>query len=482
MLHTLTLFAVIYTFSMFSPLTHSQTTTVLQPTSMPNFLMCSDTTRQQCFQLYNDNVSLYTSSNFSQIFQQICEISQPTSDLLCGYTRYLVTCIIDEVSTMISSGVDSRLLDANARNILQNCAANTTSIQMNENVLSNFALTIKSIGYYGYFINQGLFSNIPFLRNLSSIILSEINSLCVSTAANSLIVDTSSLQDYIISLNVPANLSEISCTLYCPACPTRSLSTVGDNITPIQDLCNSISNTSLIMNCMCGDGGIGIGEECDDGNRIDSDGCNNLCFIEFGWNCVVTDTLLSRCSNCGNGMLEFGEVCDHNNTGCNDACGIQPLFNCVTEDSVIGFTNCSEIALDTNITDHGSVDSYYTTSEDIFLLSMDLIDVFNFDNTVNYTILFSKLDNPDIQSTTNPVAVIATRLRENLGVGTLSLNPTLTVSTDTVFMTTYTIDEAFLLAVGKTRFDFKSCLLSFINATQVDLAERPVGKYSETSL
>ena len=475
MLNTLTLFAVIYTFSLLTTLTNTQSTMNIQPSIMPTSLKCADSPRQECIQLYNYNVSLYTSSNFSQVFVQICEISQPDSSLLCAYTRYLITCISDEISTVIYSGADSRYLDAAARNILQNCAANNTSIPMNENVLSNFAVTMNSIGFYGYYINQGLFANLAFLNNLSSLVLSEINSLCVSTAANLSIVDSISLQDYITSLGIAANLSEIYCTLYCPACTTRSISTVGDSVVSINDLCIAISNISLVMNCLCGDGEICIGERCDDGNRMNSDGCSNVCSIESGWNCVVTNTLLSRCSNCGNGMLEFEEECDHNNSGC-ITCRVQPLFNCIIDD-VIGFTNCSVIVLDTNITDHGSVDSSYMTSVNVFLLSMDLIDVFEFDNTVNYTIIFSKLDNPDIQSTTNPVTVNAIRLRDSLGVASLSLQPTLTVATDTVFVTTYSIDSDFLMNNGKNTSDYKSCLLSFINSTQVDLTDRPVGKY-----
>ena len=472
MLYTLTFFAVICALSI-TPFTHSQSTMDIQPSAIPNSPLCPDSARIQCMQLYSDNVSLYTASNFSHVFVQICGISQPDSSLLCSYTRYLVTCISDEIYTLVVSGVDSRNLDARARNILQTCAANTSSVPMNENVLSNFAITINSIGYYGYYINQGLFSNLPFLGNLSNRILSEINSLCVSTAANSLIVDSISLQNYIDSLGVAANLSEITCTRYCPDCPTRSISS--DSLIPISDLCVAISNTSLVANCLCGNGEVGVGEVCDDGNRLNSDGCDNLCLIESGWDCIVTDTLLSRCSNCGNGMLEFEEECDHNSPGCEN-CRIQSLFNCKL-DNVIGYTNCSAIFLDTNTTDHASVDSFYMTSDTTFLVTMDLIDAFEFTNTVEYNITFSKLDNPNTQSTTNPVTVNAIRLRDSLGVETLSLTPTLVVENDFVFVTTYTITGEFLLANGKSITDFKDCLLAFINATVVDLTQRPVGRF-----
>jgi cysteine-rich repeat protein len=35
----------------------------------------------------------------------------------------------------------------------------------------------------------------------------------------------------------------------------------------------------------CGDGHLDAGEECDDGNRVDGDGCSSKCTIEVGWSC-----------------------------------------------------------------------------------------------------------------------------------------------------------------------------------------------------
>src|SRR5262245_2896547 len=44
----------------------------------------------------------------------------------------------------------------------------------------------------------------------------------------------------------------------------------------------------------CGDAHVDTGEECDDGNTKDGDGCSHECKIE----------------RCGNGILDPGEVCD----------------------------------------------------------------------------------------------------------------------------------------------------------------------------
>jgi cysteine-rich repeat protein len=54
----------------------------------------------------------------------------------------------------------------------------------------------------------------------------------------------------------------------------------------------------------CGDGDVGVGEACDDGNDIDGDGCDR--------NCTPTA--------CGNGARTLGEACDDGNDGDGDGC------------------------------------------------------------------------------------------------------------------------------------------------------------------
>lgn len=59
----------------------------------------------------------------------------------------------------------------------------------------------------------------------------------------------------------------------------------------------------------CGDGKLDPGEECDDGNRIDGDGCSANCSKEG-----------SSAAKCGNGIVEAGEECDDGNVVDNDGC------------------------------------------------------------------------------------------------------------------------------------------------------------------
>ncbi|KKW36790.1 MAG: hypothetical protein UY81_C0013G0003 [Candidatus Giovannonibacteria bacterium GW2011_GWA2_53_7] len=110
------------------------------------------------------------------------------------------------------------------------------------------------------------------------------------------------------------------------------------------DGCSSIClregsiNTSVIGGVICGDGVIGAGEDCDDDNIASGDGCSASCLQEplFG-----TWTIGSVAGVCGNGTLEpaltepvdshVGEECDDGNTRNGDGCSA----GCLTEGSSI---------------------------------------------------------------------------------------------------------------------------------------------------
>jgi len=74
---------------------------------------------------------------------------------------------------------------------------------------------------------------------------------------------------------------------------------------------------------VCGNGVLETGEQCDDGNNNNFDGCSEHCTIEI-------------CGTCGNGKVESGEECDDGNTnngdGCSSICQFEKCGNGVLND------------------------------------------------------------------------------------------------------------------------------------------------------
>jgi len=83
--------------------------------------------------------------------------------------------------------------------------------------------------------------------------------------------------------------------------------TCGQSSVCIMDMCSAIK---------CGDGVAQTGEECDDGNNVDGDGCQA--------NCVLPPSPL-----CGNGARDPGEQCDDSNSknldGCDASCKFEQV-------------------------------------------------------------------------------------------------------------------------------------------------------------
>jgi cysteine-rich repeat protein len=65
---------------------------------------------------------------------------------------------------------------------------------------------------------------------------------------------------------------------------------------------------------ICSDGIVGPGEECDDGNTVDADGCTSACKLAV----------------CSDGIVGPGEECDDGNTvdadGCSSNCIIDVIY------------------------------------------------------------------------------------------------------------------------------------------------------------
>lgn len=99
------------------------------------------------------------------------------------------------------------------------------------------------------------------------------------------------------------------------------------------DPANGENAANCMEDCFCGNGEIEAGEECDDGNKMLGDGCNNDCRKEA-----------TKCDN--DGIKEDGEACDDGNAANNDACLVScNLPSCgdgFTTNELIGSEECDE--------------------------------------------------------------------------------------------------------------------------------------------
>jgi len=118
------------------------------------------------------------------------------------------------------------------------------------------------------------------------------------------------------------------------------------------------SDCAFTPACMatCGDGIVNPGEECDDGNAVNGDGCSNICLLENITPTEVCSNLIDDdqdglvdcddpdCVNaaacgatCGNGVVEAGEECDDGNGTPGDGCAADCTLETVTPE-----TNCTD--------------------------------------------------------------------------------------------------------------------------------------------
>ena len=92
--------------------------------------------------------------------------------------------------------------------------------------------------------------------------------------------------------------------------------------------CGSACPENLVCNedgqCIgCGNRVRDPGEACDDGNRVNGDGCSSVCLAELGYQCSGNGGGLSVCvvqTTCGNRLVEGSEQCDDGNQRNEDQC------------------------------------------------------------------------------------------------------------------------------------------------------------------
>jgi cysteine-rich repeat protein len=74
---------------------------------------------------------------------------------------------------------------------------------------------------------------------------------------------------------------------------------------------------------LCGNGLLDPGEECDDGNRVGSDGCGTMCQMEANWSCPVAGEFCQRPPPCGEAGVSSADGVDAGN-----ACAVARQGTC----------------------------------------------------------------------------------------------------------------------------------------------------------
>jgi cysteine-rich repeat protein len=94
---------------------------------------------------------------------------------------------------------------------------------------------------------------------------------------------------------------------------------------------------------VCGDGSVDDGEDCDDGNVKNTDGCSANCGVEDGFTCADEPSVCT--SECGDGNVASDEACDDGDTdagdGCSPTCTVENGWSCMDEPSVC-MTGCGD--------------------------------------------------------------------------------------------------------------------------------------------
>jgi len=161
--------------------------------------------------------------------------------------------------------------------------------------------------------------------------------------------------DSLVGACVPIEECTNDCSTFGYVCGTQTIcgapvdcSIEVGGCNPATESCNEATGQCELL---CGNSVIdtGVGEECDDGNVIDGDGCSSSCIIEGGgWTCNGEPSV---CQLCGNNIPEGTEACDDGNAIdedlCRNDCTLNPptdcSANCIGQGSSWGYcTSVSE--------------------------------------------------------------------------------------------------------------------------------------------
>ena len=118
----------------------------------------------------------------------------------------------------------------------------------------------------------------------------------------------------------------------------------------IDDNCNGVVDEGCASS-VCGNGIVEAGEQCDDGNTINGDGCTSTCTVQPGFQCTGSPSVCFTV--CGDGLIGGTEQCDDANTtngdGCSATCTVEAGYQCSGVPSV-----CTPVTYALTVTKSGA--------------------------------------------------------------------------------------------------------------------------------
>jgi fibro-slime domain-containing protein len=94
------------------------------------------------------------------------------------------------------------------------------------------------------------------------------------------------------------------------------------------DAASDVAPFEALPTSDCGNGVIEFGENCDDGNITSGDGCSSGCVIESHYTCPTANKPCVHDVVCGDGTIEGTEACDDGNTTDGDGCSATCTLEC----------------------------------------------------------------------------------------------------------------------------------------------------------
>ncbi len=249
---------------------------------------------------------------------------------------------LESGSLIALHGVERTVLNPPDVKVVDFQARNTSGTPTSQSILISFTLSrttriTKEVTYQQKF--EAL-NNLYPKGALASSVSSIFSSAPASSAMSSIPMSSSAASSAPASSSVPIS-SAASSSAAASSAPASS--SAGSSVGPASSTASSTATSSSVP--ACGNGNVQplLGEQCDDGGTIGGNGCSSTCMMENNCSCWGEPSMC-QCGgsfsgnptpSCGNGNVQpsQSEQCDDGNTvngdGCNNVCIVENNCSCI---------------------------------------------------------------------------------------------------------------------------------------------------------